>query len=379
MTAQDAARSIRLWRAAAQWGLSVTLSNINSLEHLFESDAVMSKVEVQQATCPAAPPSTTASFGCGVLMGICNVIPGGDSGTIALIVGIYQRLVTAISRADATWLMQILRGHWRSALARVDVWFMLPLVAGVGFGIASMGSFMHYMLEHHYTIMMPIFFGLIAASCWMVAKLIERWGPVEILLLVGGTVLAFWLVRQPALAHPPEQLWYMTVCGLIGICALILPGISGSFLLIILGTYHDLTGVIDRATKFHLTGDDFGILVAFGLGCVLGLVGCSKFLKWLLEHHGSATMAALCGFKIGSLYKIWPFQVDLTPEIHEFKHKDFQPVFRDIPPDLHFWLTIVLVIGVAAAMLWLEHFALHRARKVVHDDPAGSGPDLASK
>jgi len=321
---------------------------------------------------PDQPPRPAAYFGCGVLMGICNVIPGGDSGTIALIVGIYQRIVTAISHLDGKLLAQVLRGDWKSALKRVDVGFMMPLVAGVGFGIASMGSFMHYMLEHHYSIMMSIFFGLIAASCWMVAKLIERWGPAEILLLIGGTLLAFWMVRQPGLAHPPEQLWYIVLCGLIGICALILPGISGSFLLIILGKYHDLTGVIDRATKFHLTGDDFGVLIAFGVGCALGLVGCSKFLKWLLEHHGSATMAALCGFKIGSLYKIWPFQIDLTPEIHEFKHKDFQPVFRDIPLDGHFVMVIALVIGVAAAMLWLEHFALHRARQVVHDEtPSG--------
>jgi len=312
-------------------------------------------------------------------MGICNVIPGGDSGTIALIVGIYQRIVTAISRADGTFVMQLLKGHWKSALARVDVWFMLPLVAGVGFGIASMGTFMHYMLEHHYQIMMPIFFGLIAASCWMVAKLIERWGPAEIFLLIGGTVLAFWMVRQPGLSHPPDQLWYIVMCGFIGICALILPGISGSFLLIILGKYHDLTGVIDRATKFNLTGDDFSVLMAFAVGCALGLIGCSKFLKWLLEHHGSATMAGLCGFKIGSLYKIWPFQVDLTPEIQEFKHKDFQPVFRDIPLDVHFWLAIFLVIFVAVAMLWLEHFALRRARQVVHDDPGDPGSGTSSE
>lgn len=308
-------------------------------------------------------------FGSGVLMGICNVIPGGDSGTVALIVGIYQRIVTAISGADATLLTLLLKGRWREALQRVDFWFMLPLIAGVGFGILSMGSFMHYMIEHHYNIMLPIFFGLIAASCWLVAKLIERWGPAEIVLIIAGTVLAFWLVRLPGLTHPPDQLWYIVICGMLGICALILPGISGSFLLIILGKYHDLTGVISRAAKFQFTGDDFQVLVAFCIGAALGLVGCSKFLKWLLENHGSATMAALCGFKIGSLYKIWPFQVDLTPEITEFKKKDFQPVFTDIPLDAHFWITILIVVGVAAAMLWLEHFAVQKAKVVVHDDP----------
>lgn len=308
-------------------------------------------------------------FGSGVLMGICNVIPGGDSGTVALIVGIYQRIVSAISGADATLLKLLLKGKFREALQRVDAWFMIPLLAGVGFGIVSMGSFMHYMIEHHYHIMLPIFFGLIAASCWLVAKLIDRWGPAEIFLIIVGTVLAYWIVSLPGLKHPPDQLWYIVFCGMLGICALILPGISGSFLLIILGKYHDLTGVISRAAKFQFTGDDLQVLIAFCIGAALGLVACSKFLKWLLEHHGSATMAALCGFKIGSLYKIWPFQVDLTPEIAEFKKKEFQPIFSDIPIDSHFVMTILIVVGVGAAMLWLEHFAVQKAKAVVHDDP----------
>jgi len=303
-------------------------------------------------------------------MGICNVVPGGDSGTVALIAGIYQRIVTAISNVDATLLKQVLSGQWKAAFQRVDLWFMLPLVAGVGCGIASMGTIMHYLVEHHFHVMMPIFFGLIAASCWMVAKLVERWGATEVFCIIAGTAIALGMVLQPGLSHPPEGLWYIVLCGLIGICALILPGISGAFILLFMGKYHDLTGVIDRATKLNFTGDDFQVLVAFGIGCALGLVGCSKFLKWLMEHHGSATMAALCGFKIGSLYKIWPFQRDTTPEIAEFKHKDFQPIpLSEMQLDGVFWMGLVLVIVSAVGVLLLDHLALSKAEEVIHDDP----------
>ncbi|HWL07883.1 MAG TPA: DUF368 domain-containing protein [Planctomicrobium sp.] len=317
-----------------------------------------------------APPRLFSFFGCGVLMGTCNVIPGGDSGTIALIAGIYQRIVTAISNIDGTLLKMVLKGEWKLAFQRVDFWFMLPLVAGVGVGIAGMGTVMHYLVEHHFNIMLPIFFGLIAASCWMVAKLVERWGIVEIFCIIAGAVLALELVLQPALSHPPEGLWYIVLCGLIGICALILPGISGAFLLLFMGKYYDLTGVIDRATKLNLTGDDLMVLVAFCAGAALGLVGCSKFLKWLMEHYGSATMATLCGFKIGSLYKIWPFQVDTTPEIAEFKHKVFQPIpLSQMQFDGTFWLGTILVLVAAGAVLALDHLALSKAEEVIHDDP----------
>jgi putative membrane protein len=168
-------------------------------------------------------------------MGMCNVIPGGDSGTVALVVGIYHRIVTAISQADGTFASLLLKGRWRNALQRVDAGFMLPLVAGVGCGIASMGSLMHYLLEHHFQVMMPIFFGLIGASCYLVARLIHRWRWPEVVLLIGGAGAALWLIRQPGLSHPPEQLWYIVLCGVIGICALILPGISGAFILVIMG------------------------------------------------------------------------------------------------------------------------------------------------
>ncbi len=115
------------------------------------------------------------------------------------------------------------------------------------------------------------------------------------------------------------------------------------------------------------------MLVAFGIGCAIGLVACSKFLKWLLEHHVSATMAALCGFKIGSLIKLWPFQYDATPEIAEFKHKTFQIVpWSDMRFDGAFWGAMLLVIVSATGTILLDRLAVQKAEQVVHDDPEGT-------
>ena len=156
---------------------------------------------------------------------------------------------------------------------------------------------------------------------------------------------------------------------MIGICALILPGISGAFILLVMGKYHDLTGVIHRTVEFHLSISDLYVLVAFCAGCLLGLVGCSKFLKWLLEHHESPTMALLCGIKIGSLWKLFPFQRDTTPEITDFKHKVFQPIpFSQIPIDRSFWITIGIVLIAGLAVLMLDYLVLARAEEVFHDD-----------
>ncbi|WP_437187066.1 DUF368 domain-containing protein [Planctomicrobium sp. SH668] len=327
----------------------------------------MSEFTPPAVDTPPPPVNPGKTIGCGFLMGLCTVIPGGDSGTIALIMGIYQRLVTAISRIDAVFLMLLGKGQLKKALQRIDALFLVFMGIGVVVGVGSMGKLMHYLMEHHFTLMLPIFFGMIGASCWMVAKLVERWGGLEFGLLFGGIALAIVILQMPGLKTPPDDLWYIVICGFIGICALILPGISGSFLLIILGKYHDLTGVIDRATKLDLTSNDFGILVAFAIGCGLGLVSCSKVLKWMLEHHGSATMAGLCGIKIGFLYKIWPFQKDLTPEITEFKHKTMEPILAPAI-DGQFWFAILLVIASAAFVIWLEHYATKKAQAVIHDD-----------
>jgi putative membrane protein len=313
---------------------------------------------------------TAAQFGRGVLMGLADVIPGVSGGTVALILGIYERLVTAISHVDRQLFSLLGEMRLREAFVYLDLKFLIPLICGIACGIAALGAVMHSLLENYLSFTMAAFFGMIGASCYLVGRLIHKWRAAEFILLIAGAWFAWWLVQQPALANPPDSLWYVFCCGVIAICAMILPGISGAFILVILGKYHDLTGIIKQTLHLEITVQNVLTVIVFGAGCFIGLTTFAKVLKWLLKHHGSATMSALCGFMAGSLYKIWPFQIDTTPDVAEFKHKVFQPIFTGIAIDGHFWATMAILICSGAAVLWVEHFATRLAEKVVQDDPA---------
>ncbi|MCA9032732.1 MAG: DUF368 domain-containing protein [Planctomycetaceae bacterium] len=296
-----------------------------------------------------------AHVGKGLLMGGADVVPGVSGGTIALIVGIYDRLVTAVSRCDGTLFGLVTSGRWCAAAAYVDLRFLVTLGLGIGCGVLALGSVMHFLLEHHLQLTYAAFFGLIGASCWLVGKMIPKWNTAEIAMLVIGAAVAVWVVNQPTLKHPPDGMWYTFFCGVIAICAMILPGISGSFILLILGKYHDITGIIKNAAHFEVNARDIGSLVVFAFGCLVGLLSFSKFLKWLLARHQSVTLATLTGFMLGSLCRIWPFQVDKTPEIKEFKDKEFQLLdVSEIPVDTQLALVIVIAVVSAAAVILLD-------------------------
>ena len=291
----------------------------------------------------------------GLLMGGADIIPGVSGGTMALILGIYDRLVTAISHVDGRFVSSLKRGDWRAAAERVDLRFLVALGCGILAGIALLGTAMNYLLLHERQFTFAAFFGLIAASSLLVGRMVERWSIREVLLLIAGAAFAFWLVKQPALTSPPDELWYVFLCGVIGICAMILPGISGAFILLILGKYEDITEIIKETLKLNITGENIATVAVFAAGCAIGLVSFAKVLRWLLGRHEAQTMSVLCGFMIGSLYRLWPFQRDLTPGIEKFKHKTFEHVaVGDVPIDGRFWLTLTVAIAAAAFVLTLD-------------------------
>ncbi|QDU38151.1 hypothetical protein Mal4_24740 [Maioricimonas rarisocia] len=294
----------------------------------------------------------------GLLMGGADIIPGVSGGTVALILGIYERLVTSISHFDTTLVRQLGRKEWKAAAERINFRFLAFLGLGIGLGVAALGSLMHGLLEHYYQFTMAAFFGLIAASALLVARMVERWNAAAVVAIVLGALFAFWLVRQPALQQPPEGLGYVFICGMVAICAMILPGISGSFILLIMGKYHDITGIIKETLKLHITLESISTVAVFGAGCVLGLIGFSKCLRWLLARHESLTMSVLCGFMAGSLWKIWPFQRDVSPEgVTEFKHRVYEHIpLLDVPIDGRFWLTIAIAVVAGGLVLALDYF-----------------------
>ena len=273
----------------------------------------------------------------GFLMGGADIIPGVSGGTVALILGIYQRLVTAISHFDLSFLECVSRRQWRSAAQHADLRFLVTLGCGIGTGILSLASLMHYLLEHQMTATYAVFFGLILSSSILVARMVKRWSISSMICLITAAVGAFIVVGLPALETPPEGNTYVFVCGTIAICAMILPGISGSFILLILGKYHEITGLLRGLLHgdFHVAA--LVTLAVFAAGCFVGLLGFAKVLRWLLSHFESPIMAFLCGLMIGSLHKIWPFESGLPQQF-----------------DGEFVLVVVLAVSGAAFVFLLD-------------------------
>lgn len=247
------------------------------------------------------------TLGRGFLMGLADVVPGVSGGTVALILGHYQRLITAISRIDATSLRLVAQRRLSEAWRRVDASFLVTLAIGMLLGVVSFASLMHHLLEDYPAYTLALFFGLIVASCWLVAGQVERFTAARWGLLAVGTALAAGLcLLQPL----PTQLGWLNVflSAMIAICAMILPGISGAFILLLLGMYQPITGLLRSTLGGEITATNVSLLLAFAAGCLCGLLLFSRVLRWLLEHYRNGTMSLLVGLMLGSLYRLWPFR-----------------------------------------------------------------------
>lgn len=255
----------------------------------------------------------------GFLMGSADVVPGVSGGTVALIVGVYERLVGAISRFDLQFLQHLRKFQVAAALKHIDFTFLASLGTGILLAIVSVGSTMESLLvgQQSRPITLAIFLGMIVASTIVVARWIEMPKLTDkvwyLSLGVIAAVFSFWITGLPA-ASTDISLGYVFICGMVGICAMILPGLSGAYLLLVLGMYSHLTDILHRLPHLDVTFADLVTVAVFGSGCVIGLISFSKVLKWLLASHRSPTMAVLCGFMIGALRKVWPFQSDQSPE-----------------------------------------------------------------
>jgi len=299
----------------------------------------------------------------GFLMGGADIIPGVSGGTVALILGIYERLVTAISRIDPHLFGLAAKRQWATAAEYLDLKFLVTLFVGIGIGVVSLAGLMHHLLLHHHMLTLAAFFGLIAASSWLVARIVETWNAATIAGLIGGAVFAFWLVGLPMLQQPPSGLPYIFFCGVIAICAMILPGISGAFILLLLGKYAEITGLIKGALHGEINGEVIAVAGTFAVGCAVGLIGFSKLLRILLVRYEAVTMATLGGFMIGSLRKLWPFQKDLTPEVEELKHKLYEVrPFDSIDMTAELLPSLAVAIIAAAAVLLLDYIAQGREK-----------------
>ena len=292
---------------------------------------VDSDTTVTTTSGPAFDVSThLRTAGCGFLMGAADIVPGVSGGTVALILGVYERLVNAISQCNTTFVKLLLARKWKDAAEHIDLKFVVALGFGIATGIVSLASLMNHLLTNQMSLTFAAFSGMILASSLLVARQISAWKIEHAGMLLAGICIALRLVTLPALQNPPDTLWYMFFCGMIGITAMILPGISGAFILLLLSRYHFITESIKGALHGELSVNVVLSLSVFALGCLTGLLSFSRVLKWLLSKHHDFTMAMLCGFMLGSLYKLWPFQRDMTPELTKFKYKVFAHYIPDV-------------------------------------------------
>ena len=258
----------------------------------------------------------------GACMGAADVIPGVSGGTIAFITGIYDEFVGSIARIDAEAVRLLLRGKLREFWKHINGWFLLAIAAGIGVSVVSLAGLMQMLLVSFPIQTWAFFFGLIVASSIFILRGISGWKALEGVLLAFGAVLGV-TVCTLSPTQTPDALWFIFLSGAIAICAMILPGISGSFILLILGKYQYIMGVISGLAS----GEDFGqnllILAVFLAGAMVGILGFSKFLHWLLGRWNKETLIVLAGFIIGSLVKVWPWsnteallQVETTGSMH---------------------------------------------------------------
>ena len=250
----------------------------------------------------------------GLLMGSANIVPGASGGTIALILGIYQRLINAISRFDGVWIGALRRRDWGVAAAHVDLWFLVTLALGILTGTVSLGSLMHTLLEEYEARTLAVFFGLIAASTVLVARRITRWSFTGIILAVVGGGIAFAIGgTSPGETDTPISFFYLFCCGAIAISAMILPGISGALILLLLGAYKQITGYLKDLSQGVITEDNILGIIIFIAGCGVGLLIFTKLLRILLNRYYDLTLCMLCGFMAGSLRSLWPWAAQNPP------------------------------------------------------------------
>lgn len=251
-------------------------------------------------------------------MGAADVVPGVSGGTIAFITGIYQELIDSIKSVNIRSLKLFFTGKFKEFWSEINGNFLLAVVIGIGISVLSLAKGLKYLLENHAILIWSFFFGLIVASAIYVGKDIKQWKIGTIISMIAGAVIAYFItIVTPAEAHSSYAFVFLS--GSIAICAMILPGISGSFILVLLGMYKF---ILDAVSGFNLP-----VIAVFMVGAALGIILFSNLLSWLLKRYYDLTIALLAGFMIGSLNKVWPWKE--TVETFIDRHGEVKPLVEE--------------------------------------------------
>lgn len=235
----------------------------------------------------------------GMAMGAADVVPGVSGGTIAFIVGIYDELINSIKSINAHSLKLLFTGKIVSFWKAINGSFLFSILLGIGISVFSLAKLITWLLEAHPIMVWAFFLGLVLASTWFVSKDIKEWNVKTIASFIVGAAVAYYItVATPA--ETPTNLLFIFLCGAIAICAMILPGISGSFILVLLGKYFY---IMDAVKELKI-----GILLVFAAGALIGITSFSRVLSFALARFRNSTLALLTGFMLGSLNKVWPWK-----------------------------------------------------------------------
>lgn len=284
-------------------------------------------------------------------MGAADIVPGVSGGTIAFITGVYEDLLAGIKNLGGpAWIEFRINGLKAFAKsARLSV--LLPLFFGIGVSIASFARLIQMALSEYPLLTWSFFFGLILSSSFLVMRKVQSWSALIYLMLLLGFVVAFQITRSVPVSLP-EGAFFIFLSGFIAISAMILPGISGSFILLLLGKYED---ILQAVTSLQV-----GILVLFATGCGLGLLAMANVLTWMLRRYHDAAVGLLSGFMMGALYKVWPWKVVLQTRINSkgvevpFIERSVWPGQVESDPMI---LQCVIFFGMGAALVLLIEFS----------------------
>lgn len=259
----------------------------------------------------------------GMCMGAADVVPGVSGGTIAFITGIYDELINSIKSINAASLKMLFTGKWGEFWKMINGKFLLFLLAGIGISVFSLAKIITWLLVAYPVLVWSFFFGLVLASTWFVGKDVKERNWKTGLGFLLGAALAFYItVATPA--ETPSHFLFIFLCGAIAICAMILPGISGSFILVLLGKYFFIMEAVKTL--------DLKVIAIFGIGACVGITSFSRLLSYALRHMRNITLAVLSGFMLGSLNKVWPWK------------ETIEGVEQNIAPNAFVWQAVCLAL-----------------------------------
>ena len=289
----------------------------------------------------------------GLAMGTANVIPGVSGGTVALITGIFEKLIDSLKSIDIKAFRLLFQGKFREFEAHINFFFLLAVFSGVGISIFSLAQLLDFLFTNYETFTWAYFFGLIAASVYYVGKMVDKWTWRVTAFFIVGTVLALTIsMLNPATEN--HNFFYLILCGAVAVCSMILPGLSGSFVLILMGNYKLI--FIEAVNNL-----DFMILLPVVIGAGFGLLLFSHFLAWIFNKFHNETIAVLAGFILGSLGILWPWKNKiymLTTNGHEMRNSKGETIIegyqRYFPTELNTEVVIALLLVLAGFVsIWL--------------------------